>query len=199
MAALEVSWVCLYVCYHGEDGSRGHVFAESSVERHVLQVQVVLLHVVLRGLKTPNTGSYTFIGESVTGWPRPNDGTSIKNELCVLFSQAWKQQHWDHKLISWAWGFYPIRALYEHKWWNKPQFFLNLRLHPCFIHTWTAKRRGLEGEGGIRCFIACSSWIHRDDWLHFNNAKHSAPVIASNRTPPVTPCCLARSSLLHRL
>lgn len=25
--------------------------------------------------------------------------------------------------------------------------FLNLRLHPCFIHTWTAKRRGLEGEG----------------------------------------------------
>lgn len=77
--------------------------------------------------------------------------------------------------------------------------FLNLRLHPCFIHTWTAKRRGLEGEGGIRCFIACSSWIHRDDWLHFNNAKHSAPVIASNRTPPVTPCCLARSSLLHRL
>lgn len=80
--------MCLYVCYHGEDGSRGHVFAESSVERHVLQVQVVLLHVVLRGLKTPNTGSYTFIGESVTGWPRPNDGTRIKNELCVSFSQA---------------------------------------------------------------------------------------------------------------
>ena len=43
-------YVCLCECYHGENGSRGHVFAESSIERHVLQVQVVLLHVVLRGL-----------------------------------------------------------------------------------------------------------------------------------------------------
>ena len=45
------------VCYHGEDGSRGHVFAETSVERHILQVQVVLLHVVLRGLNTQSTQS----------------------------------------------------------------------------------------------------------------------------------------------
>lgn len=48
---------CVCVCYHGEDGSRGHVFAETSVERHVLQVQVVLLHVVLRGLNTQSTQS----------------------------------------------------------------------------------------------------------------------------------------------
>lgn len=36
--------------HHGEDGSGGHVLAESTIEGHVLQVQVVLLHVVLRGL-----------------------------------------------------------------------------------------------------------------------------------------------------
>ncbi|MBG9498227.1 hypothetical protein ABE44_03430, partial [Bacillus thuringiensis] len=37
--------------HHGEDGSRGHVFAESSVEGRVLQVQVMFLHVILRRLK----------------------------------------------------------------------------------------------------------------------------------------------------
>ncbi|MEQ2166286.1 hypothetical protein GOODEAATRI_026381 [Goodea atripinnis] len=43
---------CFCLCYHGEDWSGGHVFAESCVERHVLQVKVVLLHVVFRGLGT---------------------------------------------------------------------------------------------------------------------------------------------------
>lgn len=151
MAALEASWVCLYVCYHGEDGSRGHVFAESSVERHVLQVQVVLLHVVLRGLKTPNTGSYTFIGKSVTWWPRPNDGTRIKNELCVLFSQAWKQQHWDHKLISWAGGFYPIRALYEHIGETSPSFF-KPEVPSMFYPHLDCQEEGAGGGGGYQVF-----------------------------------------------
>lgn len=49
---LLVSEISVCLRYHGKDGSGGHVFAESSVERLVLQVQVVFLHVVFRGLNT---------------------------------------------------------------------------------------------------------------------------------------------------
>lgn len=77
------------MCYHGKDWSRGHVFAESCVERHVLQVQVVLLHVVFRGLKTNQEKGVTQKpNESTTSLTRNDSSVFRRKGILCSFSQV---------------------------------------------------------------------------------------------------------------